>query len=178
MPFVPGPPPYPTAVASGAAELLAARGFSVLLMMSEPPEPAWLDQVHSHAASHRVAAAVLTRAAEYIAQALLRPSTDRYPDTPGEPQMAINALRAAELMGDDSNMRGALTGLLAPLLAPVLASEPAVFESRWCGGESRPELLGDHARYSAAADADVRAPAPPWSPGGQASNSQWPSWLP
>lgn len=38
-------PPYCTEKGDGAAELLAARGFALLLMLSECEEPSYMDQV-------------------------------------------------------------------------------------------------------------------------------------
>ena len=55
-------------------------------------------------------------------QVLLRPSMAHYPAAPGESQMAINTLRAAELLSDDSNFRAGLIPLLAPTSAHLLAS--------------------------------------------------------
>jgi hypothetical protein len=55
-------------------------------------------------------------------QVLLRPSTSLFPAAEGESQMAINTLRAAELLSDDSNFRAGLIPLLAPTSAHLLAS--------------------------------------------------------
>lgn len=55
-------------------------------------------------------------------QVLLRPSTAHFPSAPGESQMAINTLRAAELLSDDSNFRAGLIPLLAPTSAHLLAT--------------------------------------------------------
>lgn len=70
-------------------------------------------------------------------QVLLRPSATQYASAPGEGQMAINTLRAAELLTDDSNFRGALIPLLAPTISGLLAQVwPAVLQRglplRWC----------------------------------------------
>lgn len=53
---------------------------------------------------------------------LLRPGTALFPAAPGEAQMSINTLRAAELLSDDSNFRAGLIPLLAPTAAHLLAS--------------------------------------------------------
>lgn len=60
--------------------------------------------------------------AQLPAQVLLRPSTVHFPAAPGESQMAVNTLRAAELLSDDSNFRAGLIPLLAPTAAHLLAS--------------------------------------------------------
>jgi hypothetical protein len=53
---------------NGAAELLAARGFALLLMLSECEEPSFMDQVAQHAPTRRLADHVNNRAAAYIGQ--------------------------------------------------------------------------------------------------------------
>ncbi|KAI7840243.1 hypothetical protein COHA_006025 [Chlorella ohadii] len=120
-------PPYRTEKGEGAAELLAARGFALLLMLAECEDPSFMDQVSQNPATRRLADHVNNRAAAYIGQVLLRPSTALYPAVPGESQMAINTLRAAELLSDDSNFRAGLIPLLAPTAAHLLASDPRRF---------------------------------------------------
>jgi hypothetical protein len=95
-----------------------------------------MDLVAQHAATRRLADHVNNRAAAYIGQVLLRPSTKHYPAAPGEAQMAINTLRAAELLSDDSNFRAGLIPLLAPTSAHLLSS------GRWTGGEMA-ESMGE-----------------------------------
>lgn len=86
--------------------------------------------------TRRLAEHVTNRAAAYIGQVLLRPSTHAFPAAPGEAQMASNCLRAAELLSDDSNFRAGLIPLLGPALAHLLASgaPPAV----GCRGRAGP----------------------------------------
>lgn len=155
----------------GAAELLAARGFALLLMLAECEAPPFMDQVgvheplgtqrvyggevqpsaqhtllavhcpHAqvaqHASTRRLADHVNNRAAAYIGQVLLRPSTAHFPAAPGESQMAINTLRAAELLSDDSNFRAGLIPLLAPTAAHLLSSG-----GHGCGGGGMTEVAG------------------------------------
>lgn len=61
-------PPYCTEKGEGAAELLAARGFALLLMLSECEQPSFMDQVAQHAATRRLADHVNNRAAAYMGQ--------------------------------------------------------------------------------------------------------------
>ncbi len=48
--------------------------------------------------------------------------------------MAVNVLRAAELLSDDSNFKPGLIQLLAREVAQLLCMDPATFKSRWCAG--------------------------------------------
>lgn len=79
LPALPGPcrsgslcpaqgPCVPAEKGEGAAELLAARGFALLLMLSECEEPSFMDQVAQHQATRRLADHVNNRAAAYIGQ--------------------------------------------------------------------------------------------------------------
>lgn len=86
------------------------------------PIPLGHSQVAQSPATRRLADHVNNRAAAYIGQVLLRPSTQHFPAARGESQMAINCLRAAELLSDDSNFRAGLIPLLAPTAAHLLTS--------------------------------------------------------
>eukprot|EP00887_Chlorella_sp_A99_P006281 scaffold3.g6281.t1 len=114
-------PPYTTDKGKGAAELLVARGFALLLMLAECEEPSYMDSAARHPGTRRLSEHIVNRAAAYIGQVLLRPPATQYPAALGEGQMAINTLRAAELLSDDSNFRGSLIPLLAPTLAGLLS---------------------------------------------------------
>ncbi|GAB4822103.1 hypothetical protein N2152v2_009149 [Parachlorella kessleri] len=133
--FALGQPPYTTAKGQGAAELLVARGCALLVMLADFEEPSYMDQLFGHTEVTQVAHEVLRRAATYVSQVLLRPSTSQHPPAPGEPQMAVNVLRAAELLSDDSNFKPGLIQLLAREVAQLLCMDPATFKSRWCAGE-------------------------------------------
>ncbi|KDD75521.1 hypothetical protein H632_c639p0, partial [Helicosporidium sp. ATCC 50920] len=62
---------------------------------------------------------------------------------PGEGQLALNCLRAAELLADDSNSREAMRRrALRALLGPLL-QEPREFAGAWCGGEAAQRLHGE-----------------------------------
>ena len=71
-------------------------------------------------------------------QVLLRPSMALCPAAPGESQMCINTLRAAELLSDDSNFRAGLIPLLAPTTAHLLASGASQLDAgSWLTGRRR-----------------------------------------
>lgn len=59
----------PTPLPQGAAELLVARGFALLLMLSECEEPSYVDAAARHAATRRVSEHIINRSAAYIGQA-------------------------------------------------------------------------------------------------------------
>lgn len=48
--------------------------------------------------------------------------------------MAINILRAAEVLCDDSNFKAGLVALLTREVAELLTVDVQVFKSRWCAG--------------------------------------------
>lgn len=136
-------PPYPTDKGRGAAELLAARGFALLLLLGEYEKPTYLDDVFSGQETKALAEQLVGRSAAYVGQVLLRPPTAQFPPAAGEGQMAINVLRAAELLSDDSNFRVALIPGLAPTLAQLLAHLDANrFASMWCLGEEAVVMMG------------------------------------
>ena len=53
---------------TGAAELLAARGATMLAMLVECEQPSFLDSVARHPASHSVARQIVSRLARYIGE--------------------------------------------------------------------------------------------------------------
>ena len=55
-------PPYPTQRGRGSAELLAARGFALLLMLSEHGQPAFLDCISAGPATRALAEQITNRA--------------------------------------------------------------------------------------------------------------------
>ncbi|KAL4536749.1 hypothetical protein Ndes2437B_g06152 [Nannochloris sp. 'desiccata'] len=136
-------PPYPTHKGQGAAELLAARGFALLLLLGEYDSPMYLDEVFSGEGTRSLAEQLVGRSAAYVGQVLLRPPSAQFPPATSEGQMAINVLRAAELLSDDSNFRVALIPGLAPTLAQLLAySDSSRFASMWCLGEEAVSMMG------------------------------------
>jgi hypothetical protein len=136
-------PPYPTHKGQGAAELLAARGFALLLLLGEYDAPMYLDEVFSGQGTRSLAEQLVGRSAAYVGQVLLRPPSAQFPPATSEGQMAINVLRAAELLSDDSNFRVALIPGLAPTLAQLLAhSDASRFASMWCLGEEAVSMMG------------------------------------
>jgi len=136
-------PPYPTDKGRGAAELLAARGFAILLLLGEYDGPTYLDEVFSNQGTKSLAEQLVGRSAAYVGQVLLRPPSAQFPPATSEGQMAINVLRAAELLSDDSNFRVALIPGLAPTLAQLLAySDTPKFASMWCLGEEAVSMMG------------------------------------
>lgn len=136
-------PPYSTDKGRGAAELLAARGFALLLLLGEYESPMFLDEVFSGSRTREMAEELVGRSAAYVGQVVLRPSVEAHPPPAGEGQMAINVLRAAELLADDSNFRVTLIPGLAPTLAQLLGNAKAApFVSLWCGGEAAVQLQG------------------------------------
>lgn len=133
--LTPTQPPYLTAKGAGAAELLAARGFALLVVLGECTAPAYLDALAADAATRVLSEQVVGRAAGYVGQVLLRPVVGKFPAGEGEGQMAINVLRAAELLSDDSNFRMTLISGLTPTLAQLLGhTDPEAFASLWCVG--------------------------------------------
>jgi hypothetical protein len=176
-------PPYLTHKGGGAAELLAARGFALLLLLGEYPEPSYLDQLFAGAATKALAEQLVGRSAGYMGQVLLRPVASAFPPGAGEGQMAANVLRAAELLSDDSNFRAALIPGLAPTLAQLLQHrDPALFASMWCAGadavalhssdvevlvnSATPAALAGVAAYAAAAKAHFAVGVPAKGGGG------------
>jgi hypothetical protein len=136
-------PPYPTHKGQGAAELLAARGFALLLLLGEYDTPMYLDEVFSDLGTRSLAEQLVGRSAAYVGQVLLRPPSAQFPPATSEGQMAINVLRAAEFLSDDSNFRVALIPGLAPTLAQLLAySDASKFASMWCLGEEAVSMMG------------------------------------
>jgi hypothetical protein len=103
----------------------------------------FLDEIFSGSQTREMAEELVGRAAAYVGQVVLRPSVVDHPPAAGEGQMAINVLRAAELLADDSNFRVTLIPGLAPTLAQLLGNaDPAPFISLWCGGEAAVQLEG------------------------------------
>ena len=136
-------PPYPTHKGRGAAELIAARGFALLLLLGECEAPSYLDDVFSGQETKALAEHLVGRAAAYVGQVLLRPPIADFPPSAGEGQMAINVLRAAELLSDDSNFRVALIPGLAPTVAQLLGrTDAGRFASMWCLGEEAVVMMG------------------------------------
>lgn len=129
-------PPYTTKKGQGAAELLAARGFNLLLVLGDHEDPTYTDALFTTPRTRSLAEDVINSAASYMGQTLLRPSITRFPTAPGESQMSINTLRAAELLSDDSNFRTSLIPGIAPTIATMLAADPEEFKSMWCAGKS------------------------------------------
>lgn len=66
--FAAAPPPYSTNKGHGSAELLAARGFALVVILAEFEEPSYMDQLFEHADVTQLAHQVLERTAAYIAQ--------------------------------------------------------------------------------------------------------------
>lgn len=142
----PSSPPYSTDKGRGVAELLAARGFTLILILGEQEGPSYFDTVavrHS-ATNPGIFDAICTRTRAYVGQVLLRPAIEKYPVAQGEGQMAINVLRAAEYLSDDSNFKKDLISGLAPTLVQLL-SQPnhENFRSAWCLGEQCIRLMSN-----------------------------------
>ena len=136
-------PPYSTDKGRGAAELLAARGFALLLLLGEFDAPTYLDEVFGSGHTKQLAEQLVGRSAAYVGQVLLRPPVAQFPAASAESQMSINVLRAAELLSDDSNFRMALIPGLASTLAQLLGhTEVTQFASMWCLGTEAVQLMG------------------------------------
>ena len=70
---------------------------------------------------------------------MVRPPSRKREVAPGEGQMAINALRAVEMLADDGQTSELAVKELFKPLASVLSLPPAAFQRRWCcGAVSKP----------------------------------------
>jgi hypothetical protein len=64
-----------------------------------------------------------------------RPMTGRWPvRSPGEGQLAVNALQVLEVLADDSNFRRMAMRAVAGPAAAMLTMPASDFESAWCAG--------------------------------------------
>jgi hypothetical protein len=64
-----------------------------------------------------------------------RPPTGRWPvQSPGEGQLAVNALQVLEVLADDSNFRRMAMQSVAGPAASMLSLPQPEFEAAWCAG--------------------------------------------
>lgn len=139
--LVPIPRPRPAEKAGGAMELLCARGLAMVLVLAEYGGPDFLESVKRAPAAAPLAEEFVQRIAQYANAVLLRPRLAAFPPSPFEGQMAINVLRAIELLADDGSFRGPLALKLAPAVSLLLSNHPHQFASLWCIGETAIQLM-------------------------------------
>ena len=137
-----GEAPYLTTPAGGGAELLAARGLSLLLLLGDN-SATFFDVTLQSAEGKALVDELIFNFLEIFSEILLRPSVFMYPVQPGEAQLSINALRVAELLSDESNFKHRLKDCLAPTIAKLLyMSRPDTFASFWGPGQQSAILMG------------------------------------
>lgn len=131
---VAGSYPYLTSPGRGCVEHLAARGFAILLLLGEKAE-SFFDMILQTEEGKALANEMKSHFIDIINEVLLRPSISKYPISPGEGQLAINVLRAAELLSDESNFKESLIPRIAPTISRLLSfTEPKKFASFWGPG--------------------------------------------
>lgn len=136
-------PPYTTDRGEGAAELLAARGFALLRALGDYKDVIYLDQIMKSDYTREMTTKTMDKVKLYCIQILSRHSVKSFPVASGEGQLAINVLRALELLSDDGNFREKLAAVVTLHLARLLAlSDPSQFRSSWCGGKEAIEFFG------------------------------------
>jgi hypothetical protein len=66
--------------------------------------------------------------------------------SPGEGQLAVNALQVLEVLADDSNFRRMAMQSIAPAAAAILSAPAPDFASSWCAGAALIPALSSHHR--------------------------------
>ncbi|KAK9843504.1 hypothetical protein WJX81_006292 [Elliptochloris bilobata] len=139
--FAPDASGYSTSAAQGAAELLVARGLALLNELCGYDEVPFLDRFAAGTRAHQLALSVVDRALAYAALAMRRPPMrECRVRSPGEGQLAVNALQTLEVLADDSNFRALAMEVVAEPVAAVLALPHGRFVATWCAGEEATAL--------------------------------------
>lgn len=161
MKLVASHPPYMTSSGEGCAEKLAARGFVLLHLLGDVTStrdnvPDFFDASLKSIEGRALTEGIMTQFLEILGQILLRPSVTSFAVCPGEAQLTINVLRAAEYLSDESNFKDDLIPALAPSFAKLLyTKEPSHFNSTWGHGLKSVIQMGsdDDLIYSPSEDA-------------------------